>query len=169
MDTQIGYSLVDKNGTKLQFWGDVAGQCVGIPNVIKLPNGDEVHCPALGPLQQWKLVPRLLAFDSKASAVFDGSNMVITRALSQMDYQVAVESLVNQTAQSRQYDSGISLAGYVASTVPQWAAESQAFIAWRDQVWSYVYQALADVEQAKRAQPLVPDLIAELPAIAWPA
>lgn len=168
MDAQVGYSLVDKDGNELQFWGDVAGQCAGIPKVIKLPNGDEVHCPSLGPLEQWKLVPRLLTFDNKASVVFDGSNMVITRALTQTDYQVAIENLINQTAQARQYDNSLSLAGYVASTVPQWAAEAQAFIAWRDQVWVYAYAQLALVQANQRPQPMVADFLNELPAIVWP-
>ncbi len=42
---KIGYSLVDSDNNEIQFWGDTAQQCEGIPNFIKLPNGDEVHCP----------------------------------------------------------------------------------------------------------------------------
>jgi len=53
--------------------------------------------------------------------------------------------------------------------VPQWAAEAAAFAAWRDAVWTYAYAELAKVQAGQRAQPTVTDLIAELPAIIWPA
>jgi hypothetical protein len=75
---QIGYSLVAGNGAELQFWGDTKGVCAGLPEVIELPNGDRVHCPAVGEIQQWKLVPRVLK-TGDASAVFDGSNFEVTR------------------------------------------------------------------------------------------
>jgi hypothetical protein len=75
---QIGYSLVDANGAELQFWGDTKGVCAGIPEAIDLPNGDRVHCPAVGEIQQWKLVPRMLK-SGNIGAVLDGENFEVTR------------------------------------------------------------------------------------------
>lgn len=84
-------------------------------------------------------------------------------------FRLAIQSHVDAVAQSRNYDSGTSLAGYVASTNPAWAAEAQAFVAWRDAVWVYAYTELDKVTGGQREAPTVEDFIAELPAIAWPA
>ena len=85
------------------------------------------------------------------------------------DYQRSIQAHVDATAALKGYDSGASCAGYATSSVAGWAAEAAAFIAWRDAVWLYVYQQLADVEAGQRAQPAPAELVAELPAITWPA
>ena len=51
----------------------------------------------------------------------------------------AVDAHVEGVAQSMSYKSAAHCAGYVSSTIPQWAAEAQAFVAWRDQVWLTAY------------------------------
>jgi len=84
-------------------------------------------------------------------------------------YSAAIQAHIDATAQSRQYADGFALASYVNSTVPAWAAEAQAFVAWRDQVWVYAYTELAKVQAGTRPQPSIAELIAELPAITWPA
>lgn len=83
-------------------------------------------------------------------------------------FRVAIQAHVDATAQSRRYDNGVSLASYVNSTVPQWAAEATAFVAWRDAVWAYSYAELDKVLNEEREQPTVEDFLAELPAISWP-
>jgi len=85
------------------------------------------------------------------------------------DYRRAIQGLVDETAQQRSYDSGLTCASYVGSTNPIWAAEAAAFTAWRDAVWIYAYAELAKVETAQRPQPTVAAFLSELPAIAWPA
>lgn len=45
--SQVGYQLIDDNGNVVQSWGGVWGQLPSIPDTIKLPNKDIVHCPAL--------------------------------------------------------------------------------------------------------------------------
>lgn len=84
------------------------------------------------------------------------------------DYRHAIQSLVDSHAQSRRYDNGNSLATYVTSSNPDWAAEAQAFVVWRDAVWAYAYAELDKVLSGERAQPNVEAFINELPAIAWP-
>jgi hypothetical protein len=84
------------------------------------------------------------------------------------DYQTAIQSLIDQTARSHQYGDGNSLAGYVSSTVPTWAAEAATFIAWRDRVWIYSYSELAKVQAGQRSKPSVAQIVSELPSIAWP-
>lgn len=85
------------------------------------------------------------------------------------DYQSAIQRRVDAAAVSRRYNDGNALAGYVASTIPPWAAEAQAFVAWRDQVWAYAYAELDKVMRGERVQPTVEEFIAELPVIDWPA
>jgi hypothetical protein len=88
-------------------------------------------------------------------------------APSQSDYQIAIQNLIDATAQSRQYTDGTSLAGYRDSTIAQWASEASAFIQWRDQVWSYAYQQLSAFEAGQRQRPSVDALLTELPPMKW--
>lgn len=82
---------------------------------------------------------------------------------------VAIQAHVDATARGRSYDSGNSLASYIASTNVAWAAEAQAFVTWRDAVWLYSYDELAKVMNGDRAVPPIGEFIGELPAIKWPS
>lgn len=87
------------------------------------------------------------------------------------DYRAAIRAHVDATAQTRDYDNAVSCASYVNSTNPQWAAEAQAFVAWRDAVWSYVFAELAKVENGQRPQPAIEEFVGELTAavpMEWP-
>lgn len=84
-------------------------------------------------------------------------------------YQTAVQSLIDETAVSKQFNDGVSLASYKESTVPEWAAQASSFIAWRDQVWAYCYSEMAKIQTGQRPQPTVAEIIGELPVITWPA
>ena len=84
-------------------------------------------------------------------------------------FRRAVQAHVDATAQSRDYDSGNSLASYAASTVEAWRAEAEVFVAWRDAVWSDVIDRLAQVEAGEADPPETAEaLIALLPDIDWP-
>lgn len=84
-------------------------------------------------------------------------------------FRAAIQTHVDATAKSRNYDGGNSLASYVASTNPLWAAEAQAFVAWRDAVWLHAYTELDKVMSGERVQPSVSDFVRELPEIEWGA
>lgn len=84
------------------------------------------------------------------------------------DYQSAIQSLVDETARSMSFNDGVTMASYAASTVGPWAAQAQAFIAWRDNVWQYAYFELSKVNAGERTQPSVADFLLELPEIVWP-
>jgi hypothetical protein len=84
------------------------------------------------------------------------------------DYRLAIQAIVDRTAQARLYDNGNSLASYANSTNPRWAAEAQAFIAWRDSVWAFAYDELARVEAGERPLPTVEQIVSELAPIRWP-
>ncbi|MCH4539281.1 MULTISPECIES: hypothetical protein [Brucella/Ochrobactrum group] len=103
-------------------------------------------------------------------------SLVITPEMKQADaiaaivnsYRAAIQSMIDRTANERQYDDGNSLASYVNSTVPEWAAEAQAFVVWRDQIWTYSLGELEKVKSGQREQPSSGDFLAELPAFEWP-
>jgi hypothetical protein len=86
----------------------------------------------------------------------------------EVDFSSAVQKFIDETAKARGYNDGVSLAGYVNSTFPSWAAEAQAFIAWRDQVWFTCYQTLSAVQGGKMSTPAIDQIIAALPKIQWP-
>lgn len=91
------------------------------------------------------------------------------RVYSEADYTDAIKRHMESIATARGYDNGQSLASYAVSTNPTWANEAKTFIAWRDAVWSYVYQQLAAVQSQQRTQPTPAALIAELTLIGWPS
>ena len=116
-----------------------------------------------------------IIFDAKAKTVvvipFTPQEQAdyAARALpTESDYSKAIQTHIDNTAASRQYADGVSMASYAESTVPAWKAEATAFISWRDSVWSYAYAQLALVQSAQRSQPSVAALISELPVVAWP-
>jgi hypothetical protein len=84
------------------------------------------------------------------------------------DYENAIQNLVDSTARERQFADGVSLASYVASTKPKWAAEAQAFVAWRDYVWTSAYAELEKVQSGQRPQPTIEQFLDEIAPIAWP-
>lgn len=84
------------------------------------------------------------------------------------DYKLAIVAMLDSKAQERRYDGAVSISTYVGSTNPQWAAEAQAYVAWRDRVWTYAYAELDKVLAGQRPQPTVADLLGELPDMVWP-
>lgn len=84
------------------------------------------------------------------------------------DFAAAIQSHIDATARARGYNGPATLASYVSSTVPAWAIEAQTFVAWRDAVWVYAYGELAKVQAGQRPQPVVDEIVAELPTIYWP-
>lgn len=84
-------------------------------------------------------------------------------APTQDDYASAIQALIDATAKAKGYADGAALAGYSESTIPAWALEAKAFIAWRDQVWVHAYTELAKVQAGQREQPTIEAILAEWP------
>lgn len=91
-----------------------------------------------------------------------------TEALKE-SYRQAVQAHIDATAGARGYGAGSTLAGYIASAVPLWQAEAQAFVAWRDDVWLFVFDTLAQIETGEMPPPESAEaLISDLPKVKWP-
>lgn len=115
--------------------------------------GYPMHYAAFGIEPPMKTVP-----------VEDGAPQTEHPGLDPIDaYRLEIQSLIDRKASEKQYDSGATLASYVNSTVSEWAAEAQAFVAWRDQVWAYALAELGKVQSGEREHPSVEAFLAELP------
>ena len=84
------------------------------------------------------------------------------------EYTAAIDRRVEATARGRGYNGAAHLASYAASTVPAWAAEAAAFVAWRDAVWVWSLAEMSKVRAGEVAAPSIDDLVAALPVIQWP-
>lgn len=80
----------------------------------------------------------------------------------------AVQRHLDSEARAHGYDGIMSLCTYNTSTNPVFAAEGQAGLAWRDNVWSYCWTVVAAVKSAARPVPTAEQLVSELPALSWP-
>lgn len=148
-----GYKLVDANGAVIESWGGHYGELSSVPNPIRLPNGVDVFSPKLD--EDYGGF-RLVGWDVPAPA------------LNESDYAAEAQREIDAAARSRGYTDGVSLATYTSSTNQIWAAEAQAFIAWRDTVWASAYAQLAAVMSGQQAQPSLEEFRASLPEMAWP-
>jgi hypothetical protein len=80
----------------------------------------------------------------------------------QRQITAAIDVYVEAQARALQYNSAAHLVGYVASTVPDWRAEAEAFVAWRDAVWLTAITKQAEAMQTGIV-PSVEDVIEALP------
>lgn len=109
---------------------------------------------------------------TKMTAKEEAEFLASVSSLSQpklIDFQIAVQTVIDEAARAERFNDGVALASYVTSTVEPWAAQAQAFVAWRDDVWQYAYSELSKVEAGEREQPSVADFLMELPQIVWPS
>jgi hypothetical protein len=81
--------------------------------------------------------------------------------------QRLVQDTIDDTAKSRQYKNGVYCASYAQSTNPVWAAEAQAFIAWRDSIFAYALQVFSDIQGGQPA-PTQEEFVAGFPSMVWP-
>lgn len=98
-------------------------------------------------------------------------NGVLNPPLTQEDHianmSAAIQGHLDATAQSRKYDTILSLVSYAGSPTVKFNDEGTAGVVWRDAVWSYGEQVVADVLAGEREAPTAAELISELPIIEW--
>lgn len=83
-------------------------------------------------------------------------------------YQQALDELFNSTAQARRYDSRVTCALRAGYPGP-FQAEGLAFAQWMDACNALGYQLMAEVLGGQRPMPTVPEFLALLPPMEWPA
>ena len=89
-------------------------------------------------------------------------------AFMQKQIDIAIRELVEAKPLERGYDNVMTLSSYTTSGNAQWKAEDDAFIAWRDSVFAYAYQTLADVQAELIPLPSLEDFMAGIPTLTWP-
>lgn len=117
MQSKIGYSVIDAGGKEMQFWNGNEP-----PNVIKLPSGDDVHCPELaGIYGDQRLVERWIDDappsewyrESDREIKFDGVKIMVTVGYApiNLDERKALMSARVNDERNRIIDSGITFEG----------------------------------------------------------
>lgn len=81
--------------------------------------------------------------------------------------RILIEELIARKVAEKDYRSASSCASYALSTNPQWKAEAEAFIAWRDNVYITCYQ-IFDAVQNGEPVPTQEEFLAQLPTLTWP-
>jgi hypothetical protein len=79
-----------------------------------------------------------------------------------------INDIVHATAVSKKYDSPLSICSYINSSNARWAAEAQAFIQWRDEVFAYTINIINQVQQGLMEFPTIEKFMDGVPNIVWP-
>lgn len=79
-----------------------------------------------------------------------------------------VQNHLDAVAQSRYYDSILSVCSYATSKSKKFGPEGIAAVLWRDAVWEYLYGVMADCQAGTRTIPTAEELLAEIPQMVWP-
>lgn len=102
---QIGYSLIDDTGKEIAFWGDTPGQCAGVPEVLRTPTGDFVHCAKVGERYgAFRLVTRWFAWGTSETIKTDDTRGVVVTRLVDPNRIIAERS--RRLAEGFTYDFG---------------------------------------------------------------
>ena len=80
----------------------------------------------------------------------------------------SIQKHIDLTAMKKSYANGTSCCSYYNSQNQVWAAEGAIFTAWRDSVWEYAYNLLADYENNAQDLPSIQSIMDGLPVIQWP-
>lgn len=83
-------------------------------------------------------------------------------------YQLELHGFINAKARERGYDSALSIISYYNSSNAQWATEAQAFMNWRDAVFTHALALLNAVENKEQSIPSISDFLETLPNLEWP-
>ena len=78
------------------------------------------------------------------------------------------QAYLDEFARTRNYDSIFTACTYATSTNPKFAQEGRYAVQARDEVWAKCYQILGEYLAGQRPEPTLQDVLAELPALAWP-
>lgn len=111
--------------------------------------------------QQWSLV------DLTPAEL--NSRQLEQRASVQHEVIARVQERLDTFAQTRSYDNIVSLASYATSKNVKRQTEGQYGVDARDAHWDKVYEIEAEVLAGTRTLPTADQVMAEMPALVWPA
>lgn len=94
--------------------------------------------------------------------------VVIDPAQVMADTLVAIQNLLDTTAQSHGYDNIVSVISYVGSSRPKWNAEGLRAKAWRDDCWAKAEEIKDAVLAGSIPLPSVAEVLAQMPPANWP-
>ena len=89
------------------------------------------------------------------------------QAAMQKAFTDAIQARLDAFAQTRGYDSIMSVCSYFGSANPRFKGEADAAILLRDATWAACYEILDAVLAGKRPAPTLEALFAELPPLEW--
>lgn len=103
------------------------------------------------------------------NAVFEPPEMTTEEKMAKIQEQltVTVQSWMDKTVQTRNYDNIHTACTYAYSTDETFKKEGTACLVWRDTVWRSCYNILNEVLAGTREIPTEEELIAELPKLEW--
>lgn len=108
--------------------------------------------------------------EAEAEAIRIANQPVTTQEQLLAAFTAAIQQRLDDFARTRNYDGVLSACTYATSTVPKFQAEGQACVNLRDATWSAAYDILAQVQVGTRPMPMsIADIVADLPALVWPA
>lgn len=82
-------------------------------------------------------------------------------------YSQALQRHIDNTAQQKEFTSGVSCASYANSIDQNWKQEALDFIRWRDQCWLYAIDVQSKVEAGTIDAPSLDQFIADAPELVW--
>ena len=109
--------------------------------------------------------PDFVAYCQWASVAGNDPILDITIPVTEQNIVDTIQRLLDTTAQSKKYDSMLSLSTYVNSVVPKYRAEAQAGLTWRDLCWSKCYEILDSGIEITH----IDQVLSQLPSIVWPS
>lgn len=98
----------------------------------------------------------------------EAAMLALSSYVDQSSYNTALQLMIDSKAQEKAYADGVSCASYFNSTNELWAAESAAFIQWRDNCFEYGYDYLARVQNGEITDPSIDAFLNGLPELVWP-
>lgn len=111
-------------------------------------NVPEVDQPSSEEIESWQAEASVIQFKNDATTI--------------------IEQKIEQIAKERGYDNSLSCASYATSTVEGWKAEADAFIAWRDSVWSWAISQFEEVSSGQTEVPTLEEVEQSIPSMVWP-
>lgn len=84
------------------------------------------------------------------------------------DFVSKIQERLDDFARTRGYDNILSACTYASSLVPKFKSEGQYCVEARDATWSAAYALMAEVQAGARPMPMLDEVLAALPVLAWP-